>query len=113
MLILILILAYFATRFVANHSPGAFPVRGAHQIKVLEQLPVGKEQKVLVIEACGRYFLLGVCASGMSVLAEFTAEEAEQHWIKVDTDQMPSFYEALLKQLKEKMKQQGGGDRRE
>ena len=45
-------------------------------MRVLERLPVGRDQALLVVEAANRHFLLGSSPSGLSLLAELTEEEA-------------------------------------
>ena len=46
------------------------------RLRVLERLPVGRDQALLVVEAANRHFLLGSSPSGLSLLAELTEEEA-------------------------------------
>lgn len=54
---------------------GAFMPAGQRQMKVLERLPVGKDQALLVIQLADRYFLISSSPSGSSLLAELTEEE--------------------------------------
>lgn len=106
-------LAYWFTKHVVgrgrlgNLGTGG----GTEDLKVLHQLSLGKDQRLLVVRAGERTLLLGVTGSAISTLAEFTPEEAER-WLtaeKTKAEQCPpSFTEALQKVLKQKV---GGEDR--
>lgn len=105
--VLVIGLAYWFTKYVVGRGKlGSLGMsRRTDGIEVLTQMPLGKEQRLLVVKAAGRYFLLGATAAGISCLAEFTPEEA-QVWCSEHTDpaqqRPPSFTEALQKVLKEK-----------
>ena len=110
--VVVLGLAYWFTKYVVGRGKlgGLGVSKGAEKLRVLQQLSLGKDQRILVVRAGDRYLLLGVTASGMSTLAEFTPEEAKI-WLaeeKQQTEQPPSFTEALQKVLKQKV---GGEDR--
>lgn len=109
---LVLGLAYWFTKYVVGRGRlGKLGAGGGTEnLRVLSQLSLGKDQRLLVVRAGERFLLLGVTASGISMLAEFTPEEAET-WIaaeKNQTEQPPSFTEALQKVLKQKV----GGENR-
>lgn len=71
----VLALAYCFTRFVGSQGlRGAARPRGG-RLRVLERLPLGKEQQLAVVELGERCLLLGVTAAGITVLAELTPEE--------------------------------------
>lgn len=90
--------AYWATRRLAGR--GVSFGRGG-QMELLEQLALGREQRLVMVRIGGRYFLLGVTAGEISALAEFTAEEAAL-WQRDQAEQQPppSFQEALQLTLK-------------
>ena len=44
-------------------------------MKILERLPVGRDQALLAVQLGGRYFLVGSSPSGFSLLCELTEEE--------------------------------------
>lgn len=106
-------LAYWFTKHVVGRGRlGNLGVGGGTgNLRVLDQLALGKDQRLLVVRAGERFLLLGVTASGISTLAEFTPEEAEA-WLaaeKTHSEQCPpSFTEALQKVLKQKV----GGENR-
>lgn len=78
LLVLLLVLAgcYLVTRWVGTGMPGGFGVPGVQRhLKVLERLPVGKDQALLVVRLADRHFLLGSSPSGFSLLCELTEEE--------------------------------------
>lgn len=100
--VVIAVLAYLATKYVAGRG-GAFGLRMGTGLEILAQLPLGREQKLLVARAGERYFLLGVTASKISILAEFTAEEAALWREGAEKErENPSFRQALNTVLRQK-----------
>ena len=98
--VVIIGLAYWFTRYVAGRGGmGAFaPLRAGEGLELLAQLPLGRDQRLVVAQAGERCFLLGVTASGISLLAEFTEEEAalwRDQSGAVKKRETPSFREAL------------------
>ena len=78
LLVLLLVLCgcYLFTRWAGRLLPGRLVISaGQRRLKVLERLPVGKDQALLVIQLANRHFLLGSSPSGFSLLAELTEEE--------------------------------------
>lgn len=106
--IVILVLAYYCTRFISSKSVIGQRRRGSvGHMKIVDQLTIGKEQQMLLTCVGERYFLLGVSASEISLLAEITQDEAEL-WEK-DSDgepdkKLPTFKEAFLENLNRKRK---------
>ncbi len=105
--IVIIGLAYWLTKYVAGRGGlGAFgPLKAGGGLEILAQLPLGRDQKLLVAQAGERYFLLGVTASEISMLAEFTAEEAALWRDRTGTEETsatPSFRQALNTVLRQK-----------
>lgn len=98
-------LTYWFTRYVARRG-GAFGLlKAGGGLEILAQLPLGREQKLLVAQAGERYFLLGVTASQINLLAEFTAEEAALWRESTGTEEpsaTPSFRQALNTVLRQK-----------
>lgn len=105
--ILVIGLAYWFTRLVGQGAMGT--ARGTDRtgrLKVAARLALGREQQLLVVQAGERYFLLGVTASEISTLAEFTAQEAEQWRFEAEQRQTapPTFKEALRNVAAQKRK---------
>ena len=75
-LLLVLCGCWLFTRWAGTGLSGGLVMpAGQRQLKVLERLPVGKDQALLVVRLADRYFLLGSSPSGFSLLAELTEEE--------------------------------------
>jgi flagellar protein FliO/FliZ len=107
-IVVILVLAFVVTRLVAANGGvrrGGSGFR-AGRLNVLSQLALGREQRLLLVEAGERYFLLGVTAGQITTLAELSREEAEACLAAKDGSddppQPPSFKEALHKVLQER-----------
>ncbi len=102
----VLFLAYWATRWIAARFPGGVgSARQGSQLKLLDQLAVGKDSRLVVAQVGARVFLLGVSPSGVTSLAELSAEDAEK-WLRQSPEdkQLPSFREAFLSELKNRKK---------
>ena len=71
-------LAYWFTRHVVGGRYGASLglLQRNEQLRVLAQTQVGKDQRLAVVQAGTRYFLLGMTPQNISLLAELTEEEA-------------------------------------
>ena len=99
-------LAYWFTRYVAGRGAwGAFaPMKVGAGLELLAQLPLGREQKLIVAQVGERFFLLGVTASEISMLAEFTAEAAfwRERVETAEKRETPSFREALNTVLRQR-----------
>lgn len=93
----VLVLAYLFTRFVGSRGfRGVARVRG-RRLRLLEQMALGKDQQLAVVELGERCLLLGVTAAGVTLLAELTPEERKL-WQEQPQDGdkgPPSFKEAL------------------
>ena len=75
-LAMVLLGSYFVTRWAGTGLYGRIGAAGGGQhLRVLERLPLGRDQAIIVVQAAGRYFLLGSSPSGFSLLAELTEEE--------------------------------------
>ena len=102
--LVIIVLAYLFTRYVAGRSSGALGISGGNgRFKVLARLSLGREQSVALVRAGERYLLLGIAPSGVSLVAELTREEAEALYAPpAGQPAPPSFSEALRAVLKPK-----------
>ena len=102
--LVIIALAYLFTKYVAGKGAGFLgPGGGSDRFKVLARLSVGREQSLVLVRAGGRYFLLGITPSSVSLLAELGEEEAKALYVpQSDQPAPPSFGEALRTVLKQK-----------
>lgn len=101
----VLVLAYCVTRFLAGKAlPGVGRPAGRH-MRLAEQLALGREQRLAVVELGERYLLLGVSATGITLLGELTRAEWEQCQSELPGSMRPpSFQEALKQALRQKFK---------
>lgn len=65
-LALVLVIAWFAIRLLARGTTGGL-ARGG-RVKVVQSVPVGARERVVLVEFDGRELLLGVTAGRVSVL---------------------------------------------
>jgi len=103
-LVLLLVLGgcYLFTRW-AGTGLGRGPGRGSARMQVVERLPVGRDQALLVVRLVDRYLLLGCSPSGFSMLAELTEEEGALWAPDAEPMDRPSMdFRELLRKLREK-----------
>ena len=99
----VVVLAWLVTKYVAGRGGAIGVSGGSERFKVLSRLPLGREQSAVLVKAGEKYLLLGVTPSGISLLKELTAEEAEAVYaLPPDQPTPPSFGEALRTVLKQK-----------
>ena len=76
----VLFLAWWATKQIAQR-PGLQGFSGRmpnDEMRVLAQLPLGREQRLVVVECAARYFLLGITQNSVSMLSELSEEDVQQ-----------------------------------
>jgi len=103
--LVVIALAYLFTKYVAGRNGSFLGAGGGTDLfKVLARLSLGREQSLILVQAGERYLLLGVAASGVSLVAELTREEAQALYPRPGPSQPvpPSFGEALRTVLKQR-----------
>lgn len=93
-IVVVLVLAYLFTRFMAGQAAG-----GPHRFRrgrftVLDQVSVGKDQKLLLVQLKDQVYFLGAAQGGITCLDKLPAEELTQGE-EAAGQQNPSFSEAL------------------
>lgn len=105
--ILILYLAYFATRWIGMHgTPGgatALRTGGAGELRLLAQLGVGRNERLVLVRLNERCFLLGVTEHQITLLRELDDEEAAP-WLAQGegVNAAPGFMDVLSETLRRK-----------
>ena len=103
-LVLLLVLGgcYLFTRWASTGLVGG-PGRGSARMQVVERLPVGRDQVLLVVRVGARYLLLGSSSAGFSLLAELTGEEGAMWAPDVESTDKPGMdFRELVRKLREK-----------
>lgn len=98
----VIVLAWWFTRHVAGRGVFGAAVRLGGGMDVLAQLPMGSDQRLVMVQVGERFFLLGVTAAQITALAEFTEEEVGswKHTPESPGDPPPpAFWEAFSKVL--------------
>lgn len=111
---LVLCLAYFFTRYFAVKGLGGIGgVRSwgrESKLRLLDRMPLGREQYLAVVQAGKTCFLLGVTGTQVTLLRELNAEEAAL-WL-AEAEETPNgelsspihFQDALKEVLKQRKK---------
>lgn len=103
---LVLFLAYAFTRFAAGRGTlGKLRLRN-RRITILEQVPVGRDQKLLLVRLGERFYFLGTAQGSVTCLREVPEDEAAR-WAQEDASGGPaeknmSFQEAVRKVLEQR-----------
>ena len=104
--LLVLVGAYFFTRWAGMSLGGGFAALRGGRIRVLDRAVLGKDQALLVVRAGERYLLLGSTSAGLTLLTELTKEEGES-WTPPAPPEGPEQakpldFHALMQRLREK-----------
>ena len=108
LLVIVLVLggSYFFTRWAGTHlNGGLLPRGGGSRMRILDRISIGRDQQLLVVQAGGRYLLLGSSADRLTLLTELTAEEGAQWQIPpsdASQNRKAPDFGALLHKLREK-----------
>ena len=70
------VMAYFAAKFIGSRFNARLSTGGG---KVLENLPLGPNRSVCIVEMAGRVFLLGVTEGSINLLGEITDNDMIAH----------------------------------
>lgn len=99
--VLIVGLAYWFTKYVAGR--GAFgALQNGRRMEVLDRLPLGRDQSVVLARVGERYLLLGAGSAGVTLLAELSPEEAASWKPPQAAEGAMSFKEAFAAMMKQK-----------
>lgn len=99
-------LAYYCSRLLGRQW-GKASVSG--NMRVIEHIQVGQNQKLLLLEVKEQYFLLGVSQAGIQLLTKVEGEFAPPETAIPGTAQ-PPFQELLKKYLTPRQKKGGEGN---
>lgn len=109
--VLILALAYFFTKYLARFKLSGFTSKASSgRMQILDQLTMGTDQRLVLVQVGARYLLLGISAAGITELIELSTEEAalwendEQDHIGFSSGPSLSFRASILEALKQKRK---------
>ena len=105
-LVLLLVMAgcYLFTRWAGTGLGGPFVAGGSGtRMKVVERLPLGRDQVLLVVRLGERYLLLGSSPAGISLLTELTGEEGALWASAAEPTEKPGMdFRELVRKLREK-----------
>ena len=73
----VIVMAYFAAKFIGGRFNSARMAAGGG--KILENLQLGPNRSVCIVEMAGRVFLLGVTDGGINLLGEITDGDMIEH----------------------------------
>lgn len=71
--ILILYLAYFATKKLGKRL--SFKGVGNKNIKIIESISVGQNKAIMIIQSAGKTMLIGITQNGISLISELDDEK--------------------------------------
>lgn len=111
--IVVLGLTYLVTRYIAG-TQNLLSQRGknAKMLHIVEQVYMGRERQVVLVQAGEKYFLLGNTPTQITTLAEFSAEEVEA-WREKEQQtgeerQTPDFSQFLQEIIKQRGRRDNG-----
>ena len=105
-IVVVLGMSYWVTRFVAGRGilGNGTGRMGNGQLKIVEQLMLGRDQRIVVVEVGEKHYLLGITANNISLLSEITwsPETGLDESIAQAAKERPTFREAFFDVLKQK-----------
>lgn len=102
----ILVLSWWATKQIAKR-PGlqGFGTQLPNSdFNILAQIPLGSQQRLVVVECAARYFLLGVTEHSISMLSELNEEEVQQWKQEQEKQTAPGGRQSFSALLQNKMR---------
>ena len=106
--VLILYLAYVSTKWIGTHgAPGGMGTLrgngGAERFRILAQLGVGRNERLVLVRLDERCYLLGVTEHRITLLRELEGDEAAR-WLaeSESVPEVPGFLEILSRQARKK-----------
>ncbi|MBQ9647602.1 MAG: flagellar biosynthetic protein FliO [Oscillospiraceae bacterium] len=104
--VLILYLAYAATKWIGTHSApggsGPLHVGTNANFRILGQLGVGRNERLVLARLDERCYLLGVTEHQITLLRELDGDEAAAWLAQGEQPSAPGFAEILSKNLRKK-----------
>ncbi len=105
MMAAVLALAYWCSRYLGKswnrHS-------GTGRLKVLDQIQVGQDRRILLLKAGGHCYLVGVSPAGVQLLAQLEDSFEEEDSLEEEDGGRPDFRQLLEKTFKSGHKKDGG-----
>ena len=103
---LILVLAYWTTKWVASRGLGGFPAGGmsggSARFHVLGQIGLGRGERLVLVRLEDKCYLLGVTNGSITLLKELEGDEVKSWLAEEERNPAPSFLEILGESLRRK-----------
>ncbi len=104
--VVILALAWAATRYLGALSLPATGMGGPEEFRILAQMAVGRNERLLLVRLGEECCLLGVTEDRITLLRQWTGEEA-QRWMRLTRKDPPPDFLSVLKSIREKPDKRG------
>lgn len=104
---IVLVLAYAFTRFIAGKGgAGRYRAGNGGSVSMLEQFPLGKDQRLAVVKIGERYLVVGITPASITLVAELTQGEWDACRAEVEeaVTQQPSFQDTLKNVLNQRFR---------
>lgn len=102
--VLILYLTYICTRYIGR---GAGMRTRSRNMKVLDQIALGRDRSAAIMQIGDRFFLVGITASQISLLAELDGEEIVQLQGPEEAERLAPDFGEIFEKLKNRKKKNG------
>ena len=103
---LILVLAYWTTKWVAQRGLGGVQAGsisgGSARFRVLGQIALGRGERLVLVRLEDKCYLLGVTNGSITLLKELEGDEAKSWLAETERQPAPSFLEILGESLRGK-----------
>ena len=99
---IVLLLAYWCSRLLARQWVRG---SGSANLQIIEQIQIGQNQRLLLLKAGKTYYLIGVCQSGVQMLAEVEGEFQAAEPLKPEPLTQLPFRDVLDKYMASRQKE--------
>ena len=105
--VLILILAYWTTRWIGTRGMGGFgpgktKAGGTGTFRVLGQLSIGRNERLVLVRLQDKCYLLGVTSGSVTLLRELEGDDAREWLSEEGTPAPPDFLDVLKENLRKR-----------
>ncbi len=101
--VLILVLAWVVSRWVAKSGmpAGTRGTKAGERLSLTAQIPLGRNERVVLLRVGDTFLLLGVTQNSVTVLRELESGKVEE-WLETDTPERSNFLELLQENLRKR-----------
>ncbi len=107
----ILLLAYWCSRMMGKKWGTISGPSASGHMRIVEQLPVGQDKRILLLELGEQYYLVGVSQAGIQLLSQVEGDfhvDRPENPVKTE---LPTSFQEIFDKYRKRRDEKGGFDR--